>query len=48
MRFLKKFNEAIIDWETDNIKDFYQDCIDKIKQNQRISFKEMQEIGEKK
>lgn len=28
MKYLKRFNEAIVDWETDNIKQFYQSCLD--------------------
>lgn len=44
---IKKFYEAIIDWETENIKGFYKDSLDIIKDKRIISFDEFVKIGNK-
>lgn len=44
---INKFNEAIVDWETDNIKDFYKDVLSIVDSNKSISLSELKEIGEK-
>lgn len=46
MRILK-FNEAIVDWETDNIKGFYQDLLDIISNERRVDFDKVKSIGDK-
>jgi hypothetical protein len=46
MRILK-FNEAIVDWETDNIKGFYQDVLDIISNERRVDFDKVKSIGDK-
>lgn len=43
MKHLKRFNEAIVDWETDNIKNFYQEAKDSI--DEFITFDQLKEIG---
>ena len=51
MKHLKRFNEAIVEWETDNIKSFYQELKDKLdnlpKLKYTISFNDVKEVGEK-
>ena len=44
MKHLKRFNEAIVDWETDNIKSFYNELKDK---NLPLSFSDIEEVGKK-
>ena len=34
MKHLKRFNEAIIDYKSDNIEGFYNDCLDKVKEDE--------------
>ena len=46
MRILK-FNEAIVDWETDNIKGFYQDLLKIISNERRVDFDKVKSIGDK-
>jgi hypothetical protein len=51
MKHLKRFNEAIVEWETDNIKAFYQELKDKLSNLPRLkytlSFDDIKEVGEK-
>jgi hypothetical protein len=47
MKYLKKFNEAIIDWETDNIKSFYEESKSLIDEKKYISRSELNDIGKK-
>lgn len=51
MRHLKRFNEAIVDWETDNIKSFYQELNDRLdnlpKLKYSLSFDDIKEVGDK-
>ena len=51
MKHLKRFNEAIVEWETDNIKSFYQELKDKLDNLPRLkytlSFDDIKEVGEK-
>jgi hypothetical protein len=51
MKHLKRFNEAIVEWETDNIKDFYNELKDKLanlpKLKYSISFNDIKEVGDK-
>ena len=44
MKHLKRFNEAIVEWETDNIKSFYQELNNK---KLPLSFNDIKEVGEK-
>lgn len=57
MKHIKKFNEAIVDWETDNIKQFYQSCLDVLEHGSqprdifgrstgKINFETIKRIGE--
>ena len=46
MKYIKKFNEAIIDPESDNIKSFYEECLEIIDRKNSISPIEMKKIGE--
>ena len=46
MKHIRKFNEAIIDYKSDSIKSFYDECIGGI-QNRVISIKEVKEIGDR-
>ena len=50
MKYLKKFNEAIVDWETDNIKEFYKELKDKYKEiestSKKLSFDEIKEVAD--
>lgn len=46
MRYLKKFNEAIVDYETDNIKSFYDELSDKIKTSKFLTFQDLLEVGD--
>jgi hypothetical protein len=57
MKHLKRFNEAIVDWETDNIKQFYQSCLDILEHGSqprdrfgrpagKINFETIKRIGE--
>jgi len=43
MKHLKRFNEAIIDWETDNIKSFYQELKGR---KFPLSFSDLKEVGD--
>lgn len=43
MKHLRRFNEAIVEWETDNIKSFYNE----LKEKRNISFSDMKEVGDK-
>jgi len=45
MKHLKLFIEAIVDWETDNIKSFYEEA--KNSMNVFITFNNLKEIGDK-
>jgi hypothetical protein len=47
MKYLKKFNEAIIDWETDNIKSFYEESKSLIDEKKYITRDELNDIGKK-
>ena len=51
MKHLKLFKEAIVDWETDNIKSFYNELKDRLsnlpKLQYAISFNDLKEVGEK-
>ena len=51
MKHLKRFNEAIVEWETDNIKALYQELKDKLSNLPRLkytlSFDDIKEVGEK-
>lgn len=51
MKHLKRFNEAIVEWETDNIKSFYQELKDKLDNLPRLKytlyFDDIKEVGEK-
>ena len=44
MKHLKRFNEAIVEWETDNIKSFYNELKEK---NLPLSFFDIEEVGKK-
>jgi len=46
MKYLKSFNEAIVDWETDNIRNFYNELSDKLSLS-NITFKDIKEVGDK-
>lgn len=50
MKHLKLFKEAIVDWETDNIKSFYNELKDRLsnlpKLQYAISFNDLKEAGE--
>jgi len=46
MRHLKRFNEAIVEWETDNIKSFYKELKDKVN-SKTISFNDIKNVGDK-
>ncbi len=46
MKHLKRFNEAIVDWETDNLKAFYEEAKKNLKEDS-ISFEELVAIGNK-
>jgi len=45
MKYLKGFNEAIVDYETDNIKSFYDELCDKIKTSKVLTFDDVKEVG---
>ena len=49
MKYLKKFNEAIVDYKSDSIKSFYEECLNKIKEdkNRFINVIDMKEIGDR-
>jgi hypothetical protein len=47
MKYLKSFNEAIVDWETDNIINFYNELKDRLSSSSNISFKDIKEVGDK-
>lgn len=47
MKHIKKFNEAIIDWETDNIKSFYEESKSLIDEKKYITRDELNDIGKK-
>ena len=51
MKHLKRFNEAIIEWETDNIKAFYNELKEKLanlpKLKYTLSFEDIKEVGDK-
>jgi hypothetical protein len=47
MKHIKKFNEAIIDWETDNIKSFYEESKSLIDEKKNITRDELNDIGKK-
>ena len=47
MKHIKKFNEAIIDWETDNIKFFYEESKSLIDEKKYITRDELNDIGKK-
>jgi len=51
MKHLKRFNEAIVEWETDNIKSFYKELKDKLanlpKLKYTLSFEDIKEVGDK-
>lgn len=47
MKYLKKFNEAIVEWETDNIKNFYKELKNKLNFTKSISFDFIAREGKK-
>jgi uncharacterized protein YaaR (DUF327 family) len=47
MKYIKRINEHIIDYDSKNIRDFYNDLISELKNTQRIPFDKVQEIGNK-
>jgi hypothetical protein len=47
MKYLKGFNEAIVDYETDNIKSFYDELCDKIKTSKVLTFDDVKEVGDR-
>lgn len=46
MKHLRRFNEAIVDWESDNLKAFYEEAKKSLKKDS-ISFEELVAIGNK-
>jgi hypothetical protein len=47
MKYIKKFNETIIDWETDNIKSFYEESKSLIDEKKYITRDDLNDIGKK-
>lgn len=47
MKHIKRFNEAIVDWETDNLKDFYKEVKVKFKNSNHILVSDLREIASK-
>jgi len=47
MKYLKKFNEAIVDYETDNIKSFYDELSKKIETSNILTFQDVKEVGDR-
>jgi hypothetical protein len=47
MKKIKKFNEAIVDWETENLTKFHEEALNKLSERGLISFTNLKEIGEK-
>lgn len=47
MKHLKKFNEAIIDYKSENVEGFYKECKDLIETFFRITDSQLKEIAEK-
>lgn len=47
MKYLKKFNEAIIDWKSDNLEQFIKDGKDFFKDSKKIPIGKLKEIGDK-
>ena len=47
MKYLKGFNEAIVDYETDNIKSFYDELSNKIETSKILTFEDVKEVGDK-
>jgi hypothetical protein len=46
MKHLRRFNEAIVDWESDNLKAFYEEAKKSLKKDS-ISFEDLVIIGKK-
>lgn len=46
MKYIKKFNEAIVDWKSDNIENFYKEALKSLDSG-KISKETLKEIGEK-
>lgn len=47
MKYIKRINEHIIDYDSKNISEFYNDLISELKNTQIIPFDKVQEIGNK-
>jgi hypothetical protein len=47
MKYLKRFNEAIIDHNTEDLRSFYQDALSVVNIDGSISFEELAHIGSK-
>jgi hypothetical protein len=47
MKRIKKFNEAVIDYKSDNIVNFYNELKDKLSQRRMIFFQDVVESGDK-
>lgn len=47
MKYLKGFNESIVDYETDNIKSFYDELSNKIETSKILTFEDVKEVGDK-
>lgn len=47
MKYLKKFNEAIIDWKSDNLENFIKEGKDFFKDSKKIPIDKLKEIGDK-
>jgi hypothetical protein len=47
MKYLKGFNEAIVYYETDNIKSFYDELSNKIETSKILTVEDVKEVGDK-
>ena len=47
MKHLKRFNESIVDYDTENIKSFYNELTDIIKNKKIVNFEEAVEVGKR-
>ena len=47
MRYLKKFNEAIIDYKTENLDNFYKEVNEELNIGRGLSFRKLVLMGDK-
>ena len=45
MKYLKKFNESIVDYDTENIRSFYNELSEIVKKKRIVTFQELVESG---